>query len=349
MRPRNVIVVLVVLLAVAGILWMLPRFATRTPPAKSVQAAPTPVVAPQAASTPVVTVQATPMPKISMASIPAKIQQQPGGPYQPTDPRWAERSRRLKEDPQYEWKTPIEFYGKVLDQSGNPVPGAIADVVWTNMSPDGSSQMQVTSDGAGLFSITGISGKHMTVQVTKEGYYRETSRGRSSYEYTSFWEPTYHEPDPNEPVIFYLRKRGEPAPLVSAEGKFVLTFGTPSPIPMPQAAGTASSVKVTVFENDPKTRKWKGQISVEGGGIQPALEEFPFDAPKEGYQPSIDLNQESPHPPGWQDIDEGGLFYIKTAQGYGLLKLHQMRGKKTLHYEILLNSTGGTNLEPAQR
>ena len=102
-----------------------------------------------------------------------------------------------------------------------------------------------------------------------------------------------------------------------------------------------------MFESDGKTRKWRARISVDDGGIVPALEEFPFEAPKEGYQFSIDLNQESPHPPGWQDLHEGGWFYIKTAQGYGLLKLRQIAGKKTIHYEILLNREGGTNLEPA--
>ena len=130
-------------------------------------------------------------------------------------------------------------------------------------------------------------------------------------------------------MIFHMRRKGQPAPLVSSEGKLVLTFGSPSPIPMPQAAGTASPIKITVFENDAKARKWKGQISVEGGGIQPALEEFPFDAPKEGYESSIDLHQNSPRPPGWQDIDQGGRFYIKTSQGYGLLKLRQIAGKKS--------------------
>jgi hypothetical protein len=86
---------------------------------------------------------------------------------------------------------------------------------------------------------------------------------------------------------------------------------------------------------------------VDGGGIMPALEEFPFEAPTEGHRPSIDLNEESARPPGWQDMDEGGWFYIKTARGYGLLKLRHISGRKTLHYKILLNSEGGTNLEPA--
>lgn len=207
--------------------------------------------------------------------------------------------------------------------------------------------MQLTSDGTGLFSVTGISGKHMTVQVTKDGYLRETSKGRSAFEFAGFWEPTYYEPDLSNPVIFYLRKNGEPAPLVSSEGKFVVTLGTPSPIPMPQSTEAASPIKVTLFESDAKTRKWRAHISVEDGGIVPALEEFPFEAPEEGYQSSLDLNQDSPQPPGWQDLDEGGWFYIKTRQGYGLLKLWQIKGKKTLRYQVLLNPKGGTNLEPA--
>ena len=186
----------------------------------------------------------------------------------------------------------------------------------------------------------------MTVQVAKEGYLREASKGRSAFEFAGFWEPTYHYPDPNNPVIFYMRKKGEPAPLVSSDGKIVVTFGMPSSIPLPPVSNGSSRVKVTVFQNDAKMRNWKAQVSIEGGGITPALEEFPFEAPKEGYQAAISLNEESPRPPGWQDMDVGGRFYIKTDKGYGLLKLRQFRGKKTLHYKVLLNSEGGTNLEP---
>ncbi len=50
----------------------------------------------------------------------------------------------------------------------------------------------------------------MTVRVTKDGYLRETSKGRSAFEFAGFWEPTYHEPDPNNPVIF---PRGKSASL----------------------------------------------------------------------------------------------------------------------------------------
>jgi hypothetical protein len=87
---------------------------------------------------------------------------------------------------------------------------------------------------------------------------------------------------------------------------------------------------------------------VDGGGVQPVSQEFPFEAPEDGYQASIDLDETSPHPPGWQELGQGGWFYVKTSEGYGLLKLQQMKGKKTLHYTVLVNTQGDRNLEPSQ-
>ena len=70
----------------------------------------------------------------------------PKGSYQGmNDPRWPIYWKKREQDRDFEWKIPIEFYGKVLDQDGNPVVEATADIVWTDMSPDGSSHMQVTS------------------------------------------------------------------------------------------------------------------------------------------------------------------------------------------------------------
>ena len=274
--------------------------------------------------------------------------QEPGGPYAPADPRWPERTRKLKADPQYEWKTPIEFYGKVVDQDGKPVGGAIADVIWTDMSAKGSSQMEVTSDADGLFSITGIRGKGMTVQVNKDGYYRQLTDTKSIFEYAGFWEPSYHVPDKSKPVLFRLRKKGEAATLVNVSGKIVLEFGKSATIPMPSEIPSGTALKVTVFENTASPRKWNAAISVEGGGVVPTVEEFPFKAPEQGYQSSLELNQSSPRPPGWQDLFQGGQFYIKTDKGYGLLKLEQIVGKKTLRYSLAINSNGYRNLESEQ-
>jgi hypothetical protein len=77
-------------------------------------------------------------------------------------------------------------------------------------------------------------------------------------EYAGFWEPSYHEPAPNNLVIFHMRKKGDAASLLFSEGKFVLTFGRPSQIPMPQTAGPGSPMSVTVFEERRREKKVEG-------------------------------------------------------------------------------------------
>lgn len=52
-----------------------------------------------------------------------------------------------------EWLTPIEFYGKVVDQNGQPVVGAEIDFGTNDLSPTGSSNYKGASDTNGLFSI----------------------------------------------------------------------------------------------------------------------------------------------------------------------------------------------------
>ena len=81
----------------------------------------------------------------------------PRGSYQGmNDPRWSIYWKKREQDREFEWKTPIEFHGKVLDQDGNPVAGVAADIIWTDMSPDGSSHMQVTSDGLVCFRLRAL-------------------------------------------------------------------------------------------------------------------------------------------------------------------------------------------------
>jgi protocatechuate 3,4-dioxygenase beta subunit len=113
------------------------------------------------------------VPTNSAANFTSDTRQQPDGPYQSTDPRWKERLRLLKEDPRFEWKTPIAFYGKVIDQNAQPIPGFEVEVGWTDMSPKGTSAAIVTTDAEGNFSITGIRGKNLGVRsLKKDGPYR---------------------------------------------------------------------------------------------------------------------------------------------------------------------------------
>jgi len=84
------------------------------------------------------------------------------------------RLNQMKEDAEKalnDWRTPIEFYGKVVDENTNPVSGAQIDFDANDTSAEGTSFYHTQSDADGLFSIKNIQGKILGVKVNKEGYY----------------------------------------------------------------------------------------------------------------------------------------------------------------------------------
>ncbi len=350
LRARSLTLGLLLLVAGAALLaFALTRERNQAPPAAAPQAeaeslgpVPTPSPSP-AASTPI----SAPTP--ASASLTATS----AFPYQGlSDPRWPLRRKLQEEDPQYEWRTPISFYGKVVDQDGAPISGVLARLSWTDLSPKGTSLANRTTDAQGLFSITGITGKRLGVgDLEKEGYVAARGTNPYTFEYPGFWEPSYHIPDPANPVVFRMRKKRPPANLTAISGKGVVDFGVPFPIPLPLSedsgspAGTAPPLSVTVFESRVPPPIWRAQIRVAEGGLLPANDAYPFEAPEGGYVATVDLVHESPRPPGWQRIDNGGWFYLKTPKGYGLLEIRQMAGKRTLHYRVWMNPEGGRDLE----
>src|SRR3569623_1718569 len=76
------------------------------------------------------------------------------------DPRWVVYEKRRKEDPNFEWKTPMAFYGQVVDDSGQPVSDAVVKMEWSGATvlADGSTvgHSVTSSDSHGAFSATGM-------------------------------------------------------------------------------------------------------------------------------------------------------------------------------------------------
>lgn len=304
MKHRKTLIALG-LLIIAGVVWllMLPRQPVKED-TSSAQKKPTPEASPTYITT-------------------TAPRQAPGGPYAPADPRWPERTRRLKADPQYEWKTPIEFYGKVVDQEGKPVAGVVVSMEWTDMSPKGSSEAERTTDSAGLFSITGIQGKNFGVRsLVKDGYVPFRESNRTSFEYAGFWEPSYHVPDKGKPVIFRLRKKGEAAALVrygptlfgvkpdGAPAIFDLATGRKN------TGGGNVSVRVTKgAKSENKQFDWEVTLEAvgSGAGLLESKEEFMTAAPEGGYQPGWKFSQKAGAEKYQSEMQT--KFFVKTADG----------------------------------
>ena len=115
----------------------------------------------------------------------------------------------VRRDPQYEWKMPIRFYGKVIDQYGSPVVRASVCLQWVTLKgTEGVSAAKTTTDAKGLFALENATGKTLSVKITKEGYYDVSRReNQTSFEYANPAETIFYEPNDNSPAIFLMRKR----------------------------------------------------------------------------------------------------------------------------------------------
>ena len=234
MKFRNLVILIAVFLIVSTVIWVIAERnqsirpmqpLTRTPPMPLAEPQATPVATvsvPQTPPTPLAGSDPMAASTISATQLASSMPDvMPRGPYQGmNDQRWPIYWKKREQDRAFEWKTPIEFYGKVVDQNEQPIPDAEVRMNWTDMSPKGTSDAIRTTDGDGRFSITGVQGKNFGVRsIKKDGYIEAFRSNPHSFEYAGFWEPSYHEPDPTNPVIFHMRKKGEAAALVSSEGK----------------------------------------------------------------------------------------------------------------------------------
>lgn len=104
-----------------------------------------------------------------------------------------------------EMNRPIDFYGKAVDDKGEPLSGAnvrFGCVVF----PENHFTTNAVTDAEGTFALTGATGAVLNVRVSKQGYEEVPGTNRNSFAYYSPTGVGYY-PDPNNPVTFYLRKK----------------------------------------------------------------------------------------------------------------------------------------------
>jgi hypothetical protein len=200
-----------------------------------------------------------------------------------------DRVQSLVADPKSDWKTPIEFYGKVVDERDDPVPGAIVSLLWTDLSPNGSSQVIKETDVQGMFGLKGVRGKTLVVQISEGNYYTSLKSNQFAFEYSDPVDKAYHEPNSSRPVVFHLRRKGVAAGLISQYVKVpLLKNGTPVWFDFVTAKASDSGqleVRSWKPEKDPLIgfSDWRVRLSIESGGLAEITEEFPFLAPESGY------------------------------------------------------------------
>lgn len=139
---------------------------------------------------------------------------------------WMEK--RVKEErKEYEKELPTMpykyFYGKVVDQNGDPVEGADVDYGVFDI------RKHTITDKNGLFKINEKGIRSLDILIRgKEGYDAKSTLPKvyyyekdGSYKYENELSRT---PDPTTPEIFKLRKKGEPTMLLTSGGTSNMSF-----------------------------------------------------------------------------------------------------------------------------
>lgn len=189
--------------------------------------------------------------------------------------------------------TPITFYGKVIDQHGDPVPNARVGYSLLDKFNESGSNAHTYADNDGHINISGVKGAVLGVSVSKEGYYKihNVSNQRFAYGYgtDSSVKPA---PTRDNPAVFILHKMGEMESLIRLENPSFRLRKDGTPVIVDLATGRESSAgqfKVQAWTGEripdgPRFYDWRCRVSVPGGGLVERRGELDFEAPVEGYR-----------------------------------------------------------------
>jgi hypothetical protein len=335
MRPKIIIICTIILMFCV---WLLLHY--RTSPLKG-----------EAAST----ITSQPLPNQSTQVRPAQSQvPKPFSAPQIKTPRPLLTTNEIRERILADWQKPIDFYGKVIDEDSNPVTEVHISFQWAGFE-DQVSSATTESDANGLFSLQGKTGQNVHISISKDGYY--TSR-KDIFDFQYSLGPDIYMPNEWNPVIFHLHKKGTPEPLIRLAGAVLGprqyrldTRGAPTDISFYTGKRTSQGegqLRVQYWMDIPQDANrrqfdWRCLVTVPGGGLQVTTEEFPFGAPQEGYQESIQMQSDTN---AWTYMPEES-FYMRLPDGkYGRMKFTlNCGGNPFFGIEALINPSGSTNLE----
>ncbi|MEY3480790.1 MAG: hypothetical protein RIQ71_1565 [Verrucomicrobiota bacterium] len=192
------------------------------------------------------------------------------------------------------FSAPIAFYGKVIDQNGEPVPHASIGYTAADKFNASGSNYTGQTDENGLFDISGIEGAGLSVGVGKEGYYPVEGKSSQIFGY-GIGSDSVRKPPPTKdaPAIFVLHKMGKTESLTFLSGRQfdVPASGRPVTIDLVTGRPNGRGLRVESWLGDTGRRPfdWRYQLSIPEGGLVERTGQFDFVAPEVGYQPTVEI------------------------------------------------------------
>jgi hypothetical protein len=316
MRPRFLIFISLLALAILAIVhWLRPVQPTATPesPQAVVQSNNVPAAVTSVASElpPVAATPTSPQPTVQETVSGTN----PGA----VEPREIKLRQMIEAA-----NVPIDFYGQVVDQDTNPVPGVKINVAiqqlyspsLTNLAVGGTVLRLEKETGAdGRFDIHGEKGTSLDMEsVHKDGYELEPNAPHSFGSSGGSFD---------QPVVFKMWSANIHEQLITGEKKFqIVPDGRPYVIDLTKGTIAESGygdLKVSVKRPAQvalgQKYDWSCAVDAISGGLLQETDSSSsmYSAPSDGYTPSFRFEQKIGN--GWGDSTGSERFYVMLNKG----------------------------------
>ena len=243
--------------------------------------------------------------------------------------------------------SPIDFWGKVVDDKGSPVAGATATIAISGNPVGGAPPaFSLPSDAGGLFSLTGRKGLGIQVSVAKDGYYPAPTL---NLDYAVKGTANQPFPTAEYPSLFVLIAKGPTPALIHKQIRVPLLLnGTPVEINLALgkvAAAGRGDLKVETWVlgkgvNSGHNYSWKCRVTVPEGGLQ-AQTGTDFKAPLTGYSPQDEEIMEA-EATTWSGRMQRQYVLVISGKRYVSLHFQMITGwKNYLDLDYFLNPQPG--------
>ena len=263
----------------------------------------------------------------------------------------------------------VEFFGKVVDQDGQPIEGAtimatsrqyvesLKEQVAHGGGKVDTKKIELKTDADGLFKVSGYRARNLRFESVEKTGYTSSSKLPGGFTFSPSYS-TQHQPDAAEPVIFPMWKQGTTEPIVKKhwqkrvvpDGRIYSFDLRNNRVIEGEEAGdlrirvTADYNSTTGTTNYP----WTIEIEAPGGGIVATDDPYPYRAPESGYESRFSWN--STNPTGKWTRDLTRTIYIKGRGGefYASAKLSVKvfhTNSASITMDTLVNPSGSPNLE----
>ncbi len=259
---------------------------------------------------------------------------------------------------------PVSFFGRVVDQHGNPIPGVKVGLSVRYMKDFGPAlgindtfdHPKLTSDADGRFALLGAVGAFLTVEsLEKPGYEPSAKAFQQAYWY---WrDQDAYQPDPGQPETFQMWKLAGAEKLIrNAVGNGLSVSGSSTHFDLIEGKIVESGGDITArlirkpeqIQWGQRNYEWTIEIIANNGGILQSADEQMYRAPETGYQDKLVIHMPA-NERDWTD-SVNLKFYITLRSGryFGRVEVLGMVGSARpvtpFRLTTWINPSGSRNL-----